>query len=662
MSTTPSPQRSTPESRYPMTNPVPLRDLTPQGAWHPLHASEHVVQFYETDAFLLQVLSDFISAGLAAGDACLVVATPAHRAGLDDRLLTAGLDLAAARASGQYVVLDAADTLATFMDAGVPVPDRFAQVLGQLVARAATGRSQVRIFGEMVALLWAEGQHEAALLLEALWNDLHTQHAFVLCCAYPIQGFGGEALAQGLKAVCATHGRVIPTESYTTLATADDRLRAISVLQQQAHSLASEIAERQAVEADLRRAKRDLEVQVADLRRLHALSVNLTRTLDRATVLREVLQAALLVHETDLGLVSLCDPAGAGLTLQASRGFDAAFVQEVAWVPLGGGACGTCYAERRRVVVEDVDTDPIFVPYRAATRRAGFQAVHSTPLISRVGTVIGVLSVHFRQPYRPSEREMQLMDLYAQVAVDALENARLYQAAQDAIQVRDQFLAMAAHELKTPLTVLFGNAQLLQRRMEREGTATGAIAKAVGVIVAQAKRLNAMLVPLLDVSRIERGQFSLERAPLDLGALVRRVVEEIQPTCVTHQLDCQTPRDPVILDGDAVRLEHVVQHLVTNAIKYSPAGGPIIVRVEHDAQQVRLLVTDRGIGIPQQEQPRLFRRFYRASNAEQQQMSGMGLGLYVVKEIVTLHGGTVDVESDEHTGSTFRVCFPLRGA
>jgi signal transduction histidine kinase len=286
--------------------------------------------------------------------------------------------------------------------------------------------------------------------------------------------------------------------------------------------------------------------------------------------------------------------------------------------------------------------------------------VHSTPLISRSGTVIGVLSVHFRQPYRPSEREMQLMDLYAQVAADALENARLYQAAQDAIQVRDQFLSMAAHELKTPLTALFGNAQLLQRRMERDGTGTGPIAKAVRVIVAQAKRLNAMLVRLLDVSHIERGRLSLERAPLDVCALVRRVVEEIQPTCVTHQLDCQTARDPVILDGDAVRLGQVVQNLLSNAIKYSPAGGPIVVRVEHDDEQARLLVTDRGIGIPQQEQPRLFHRFYRASNAEQQ-MSGMGLGLYMVKEIVTLHGGTVDVESDEHTGSTFRVCLPLRG-
>jgi signal transduction histidine kinase len=636
-----------------------LRELAPKQDWHPLHDSEHVVQFYETDTFLLDALSGFIGTGLAAGDACIVVATPAHRVGLDQRLQAVGLDVVAACASEQYVALDAAETLATFMVDGSPEPGRFAEVLGQRIARATEGRPHVRIFGEMVALLWAAGQHDATFRLEALWNDLQTKHAFVLFCAYPINGFSGEARTHGLSEVCTMHARVIPAESYTMLTDAGERLRAISQLQQKAQSLEAEIAERKAAEAALRRMKDVLEVQVADLRRLHEMSMRLTSTLDIAVVVDEVLQAALTVQATDLGLLSLCDPQREGLNLQVSRGFDDAFLKEVAWVPPGGGACGMCYAQRRRVVVEDVDVDPIFAAYRQSARTAGFRAVHSTPLMARNGAISGVLSVHFRQPHRPSERETRLMDLYAQMAADAIENARLYQAAQEAIQVRDQFLSIASHELKTPLTSLLGNAQLLQRRTERDGMGTSSGAKTIHVIVEQAKRLNKMILGLLDVSRIETGQLSIERTPIDLCGLARRVVEEIQPTLDKHIVDCQTPSGTLMIDGDEVRLEQVVQNLLTNAIKYSPDGGPIVVRVEQHRNQARLLVTDVGIGIPKHDQAHLFQRFYRASNADRQYMSGMGIGLYVVKEIMTLHRGTIGVESCEGAGSTFTVSLPL---
>jgi signal transduction histidine kinase/acyl carrier protein phosphodiesterase len=647
---------------HPFASDHTQRASAPQHGWHPHHEAEHVVQFYETDTFLIHALGDFIGAGLAAGDACIVVATPAHRAGLDDHLIAAGLDVVAARGSGQYVTLDAAETLAMFMVDGLPEPSRFARVFGATIAQAAKSRPHVRIFGEMVALLWGDGQYDAALRLETLWNDLLSRHTFVLFCAYPLHSFVGEARAQGLNDICSTHARVIPTESYTTLTDADDRLRAISRLQQKAQSLEAEIAERKAAEAVLHTVKEELEVQVADLRRLHEMSARITSTLDIAVVLDEVLAAALTVQNTDLGLLSLCDPKREGLELCASRGFDDTFLQSVAWVPPGGGACGTCYAERRRVVIEDVDVDPMFTAYRQLARTVGFRAVHSTPLVARNGTIIGVLSVHFRQPHHPSEREIRLMDLYAQMAADAIENARLYQVAQQAVKVRDQFLSIASHELKTPLTSLLGNAQLLQRRVERDGRGVGAGAKPLRVIVDQARRLNKMILGLLDVSRIESGQLSIERAPLDLCALARRVVEEVQPTLDKHIVDCQTPGCALMIEGDEVRLEQVAHNLLANAIKYSPAGGPVVVRVEHNTGQVRLQVIDVGIGIPTSDQPHLFQRFYRASNADRQYMSGMGIGLYVVKEIVALHGGTIGVESSEDQGSTFTVSLPRRKA
>jgi signal transduction histidine kinase/CheY-like chemotaxis protein len=227
-------------------------ELAPHSDWRGLGEGEHFVQFYETDTFLLDSLSGFVGTGLGAGDACIVVATKVHREGLEERLQSYGLDVATARATGQYVALDAAETLAQFMVNGSPEPQRFADVVGGIITQASQGRAQVRIFGEMVALLWAEGNNRAAIQLEELWNDLHKIRTFSLYCAYPINGFGGEMLAMGLNDVCTAHSRVIPAESYTALTSADDRLRNIIQLQQKARTLEAEIAERKGIEERLR--------------------------------------------------------------------------------------------------------------------------------------------------------------------------------------------------------------------------------------------------------------------------------------------------------------------------------------------------------------------------------------------------------------------------
>jgi signal transduction histidine kinase/ActR/RegA family two-component response regulator len=229
-----------------------IGELAPRADWSGGGEPEHFVQFYETDTFLLDSLSGFVGTGLGEGDACIVVATGEHREGLDERLQRYGLDVAAAVASGQYISLDAGETLSQFMVGGQPDPGLFAEAIGAVIGRAAEGRARVRIFGEMVALLWAEGNSAAAIRLEELWNDLHKIRTFSLYCAYPINGFGGEMLAAGLHDVCTAHSRVIPAESYTALSNADDRLRNIIQLQQKARSLEAEIAERKEVEERLR--------------------------------------------------------------------------------------------------------------------------------------------------------------------------------------------------------------------------------------------------------------------------------------------------------------------------------------------------------------------------------------------------------------------------
>jgi signal transduction histidine kinase len=221
------------------------------------------------------------------------------------------------------------------------------------------------------------------------------------------------------------------------------------------------------------------------------------------------------------------------------------------------------------------------------------------------------------------------------------------------------FLSVASHELKTPLTTLLGNAQLFQRRAIREGSLNERDQRSLRLIVEQGSRLNRMIEALLDLTRIETGQLSIERAPVDLGVLARRMVDEALPGVDQHTIEYRPPDGPLIVVGDELRLEQVIQNLIQNAIKYCPSGGRITVQVTRNESIACVSVTDQGIGIPQAAQARLFSRFYRASNVNPQNISGMGIGLYVVKEIVNLHGGTVRVTSQEGQGSTFTICLPL---
>ncbi|HEX7317998.1 MAG TPA: ATP-binding protein [Pyrinomonadaceae bacterium] len=220
---------------------------------------DHFVQFYESDEFLLGSLGGYVGAGLAGGEACVVVATGARRAGLDAHLRARGHDTRAARMRGQFFSLDAAETLSKLMVGGAPAPSRFEEIVAGLVERAGMGDRRVRIFGEMVALLWAEGNRDATIRLEGLWNGFLKRRPFQLFCAYPLTHFGADPQSGPLGQVCAEHTRVIPAESYTSLTDGDVRGRAVVELQRKALALEAEIAERREAERELRALKEKLE-------------------------------------------------------------------------------------------------------------------------------------------------------------------------------------------------------------------------------------------------------------------------------------------------------------------------------------------------------------------------------------------------------------------
>ncbi len=231
--------------------------------------------------------------------------------------------------------------------------------------------------------------------------------------------------------------------------------------------------------------------------------------------------------------------------------------------------------------------------------------------------------------------------------------------AEAAIVVRDEFLSIASHELKTPVTSLVAYSQMLERRAQRGAALPERDRRAVHVLADQAGRLSRLIDSLLDISRIQTGHFTLNRAPIDLCALSARVVTEVQMTVERHTIECVCSDEPLIVEGDDLRLEQMLQNLVQNAIKYSPNGGRISVTIRQDEGHAVLAVSDQGIGIPHEAYSQLFQRFYRAGNSADSVISGMGLGLYVVKEIVERHAGAIEVVSAEGQGSTFTVRLPL---
>ena len=322
-------------------------------------------------------------------------------------------------------------------------------------------------------------------------------------------------------------------------------------------------------------------------------------------------------------------------------------------------------AAGRTIVNCDSQRDPrTAADYEHIYRAYGARAYVAVPLL-REGRWVALLWVSTNEPRQWAQREVTLAEVVAERVWMAVEKLRLYAAeqraravAEAAVRARDQFLQVVSHELKTPLTTLLGNAQLLERRTARDGSLPERHQRMLRTIADQAARLNQMISSLLDITRFESGQVDVVRAPLDLAALVRRVVDDVRPGLVRHRIEVEAPAELAVV-GDGMRLEQVFRNLLSNAIKYSPAGGRIGVRIEPQGEQVAVQVADEGMGIPAEALPHLFQRFYRASRPEMQGIDGTGLGLYVVREIVALHGGVVTVESEVGRGSVFTVRLPL---
>lgn len=562
-------------------------------AWTDVTPHSHLVQFYEDDDFLIDSLTRWFADGLSAGDTCIYVGTEAHRVSLEKHLSSRGLDLDKLSKDGRFICRDASQVLSTFMVEEWPDEALFIRAI-ETVLRRVTKSREVRVFGEMVALLWADGRRQAAVRLEELWNSFMKTHAISLSCAYPLHSFGSESDAALFLKVCAQHTPVLPAESYAALTTDAERMRAISMLQQKARMLETEKSVRKEAETSLQLHQKELSDFIQNaLEGIHQVGAD--------------------------GKIRWANPAQLRLLgYSASECVGREFVE--------------FFTDRKR-----------FDEFWDRLMRGEVICDFPAALRSKDGSIKHVLihSSGYWEGNRFLYTRCFIRDVTERVELERELKVRLAELAQ-ADQRKNEFLAMLGHELRNPLSAVLdaiATAQLDHTRRDR----------ALSIARRQTDQLAGLVDDLLDVGRITQGRIVLKKQPIQVGSLVKQAVEEAQ--CLVdpgqHLLSVMVSSgaEDVMIDADPARMRQVITNLIHNAAKFTPVGGRIDVLADRTDSEVVFRVRDSGIGMSRELLPRVFDLFTQAERPLHRSHGGLGIGLTLVKRLVEMHDGQVYAHS-----------------
>ncbi|MDB5129900.1 PAS domain S-box protein [Mucilaginibacter sp.] len=278
----------------------------------------------------------------------------------------------------------------------------------------------------------------------------------------------------------------------------------------------------------------------------------------------------------------------------------------------------------------------------------------AVPVVSKSGAVIGGLFLGHPEPGRfTKEHEILISGVTSQASV-ALDNAKLYEEIQVLNSKKDEFIGLASHELKTPMTSLNGYLQIIDRSLPADDKNKLFIQKALS----QINKLSGLISDLLDVSKIEAGKLPFTYAAFNLPQLIEEVVDLMQYSTKSHRIIICSDISDLLVNADRQRLEQVIINLISNAIKYSPQADHVNISVSRQNDKAVVAVQDFGIGIKKEQHDRIFSRFYRVDDVASH-ISGLGIGLYISNEIITRHQGKFSVDSETGKGSTFKFEIPL---
>src|SRR5215216_1158655 len=481
-------------------------------------------------------------------------------------------------------------------------------------------------------------------------------------------------------------------------------LMSFAKLQPQTNSISiviTDLTAQKTLEEKLRQAKNNLEEQVAErtkelresearlfgilehsaadlkaMRRLNEIGAHCAKAGDDiAGCLDEILKVAIEITGADKGNIQLLDNEPGILTLATQSSFEAPFLHFFETIASDDTACGVALQSKQRVIVEDVSKSEIFAgkPSLEILTAAEVRAVQSLPLLSSTGSLLGIISTHFSNAHRPSEQELRLMDLLARQTADYLERKRvegereqllerehgLRETAEEANRLKDEFLAIMSHELRNPLNVILGYAELLLRVDEIK--ASPSLHRMADAVKRNAVAQSKLIRDLLDLSRLRSGKLELNHETVSPVASVENAIETVRLDADSKDIEIQVvaPDEPLFVQADPVRLEQIIWNLLNNSVKFTPHCGRIEVRLEEDINDIVLTVSDNGLGIDSSFLPHIFEIFRQADSGTSRAQSGMGIGLAVVQQLVELHRGTVSASSDGlGKGATFTIRLP----
>jgi signal transduction histidine kinase len=383
---------------------------------------------------------------------------------------------------------------------------------------------------------------------------------------------------------------------------------------------------------------------IMDLNRLYATAADVARSLDTADA------ASLMVVDHEENALVIRGQSGLSPEYAAAQR-----------IPLERALK---HYQRGSVAVRDMRTAPLGNP--VLIRREGLAKVLALS-IAREGELMGALHIYSRDPQRDfDEIDRDLANILAAQVSVAIINARLVTQLRDVDEAREQFLSIVSHELRTPLTPLKALAQLQLGRLKRSqerGTPMDleALARNLESIERQVDRMNGLVNDLLSVSRAGRGTLDMDRSPFDLAAELRDVVGRYVAATREegrHSFTVDSP-ETLTFDGDQTRIDQLLMNLIGNAVKYSPRGGRVAVRLARQDDTAEIAISDQGIGIPGADLMRLGGAFTRGIG-KAATFAGMGIGLHVAKLVAEAHGGSLQLESaGEDQGTTVRVRLPL---
>ena len=602
----------------------------------PLTSAEpgHMVQFYDDETFLVAAVAEFLAGGLAGGQSLIVIATSDHRRDFALRLQARGFNLDRAAAEGRLTMLDAREMLATFMVDSMPDAERFMARIGSAVATcsSASERPCIRAYGEMVDLLWKDGNVAAAVRLEELWNELAGRHAFSLLCAYSMSNFDRAHHHGSFSAICREHQHVFPTERYSQ-ADESARLLEVTMLQQRARALEGEIEYRKKLELELR--------EVLESRRIAEEAVRRSEQ-----ELKDFLENAaegmhwvgpdgivLWANKAELDLLGYTHDEYVGQHISIFHA-DREAIDDIL-VRLQGNE--ELREREARLLCKDGSTRDVLINSNVLRRDGKF--VHTRCFTRDITELKRAMA----------ERE----NLLARE-----QSAR--RDAEEASRAKSQFLAVMSHELRTPLNAIGGHIQLIE--MELHGPVTPEQRAALGRVERSQRHLLALISNVLNLAAIESGHVEYTFSEVATGPLLAEIASMLEPIFVASGLTCTVAQptgapddEPTTVHADREKTRQILLNLVTNAIKFTPTGGSITLDTERtETDTVVLRVRDSGIGIPDAKLESIFEPFVQlearpANNGHQ----GVGLGLAISRDLARGMGGDLVAESTVDEGSTF---------